>query len=72
MRLAWAGSTSAHADVFIGASYTLRENSQHRMGHQPTPTVIRTLKAAGWQPREPRRLAQQPDCGEELVVICSK
>ena len=71
-QVAWAGSTSAHADVFIGASYTLRENSQHRMGHQPTPNVIRTLKAACWQHREHRMLSQQPDCGEELVVICSK
>lgn len=68
----WAGSTSASADVFIGASYTIMENKQHRMGHQPTPSVLRTFKAAGWQLREHFTLKRDPDCGEELVLICQK
>jgi SAM-dependent methyltransferase len=67
-----AGSTSANADIFIGASYTIRENNQHRMGHQPTPSVLRTLKAAWWQIREHQRLSRDRQCGEELVVVCQK
>ena len=71
-QVAWAGSTTANTDVFIGASYTLRENNQHRMGHQPTPSVLRTLKAAYWHHRAQRQLSSQPDCGDELVLICKK
>jgi len=71
-KIAWVGSTSANADVFIGASYTLRENNRHRMGHQPTPSVLRTIKAAYWHQREHSMLGKQPDCGDELVLICTK
>jgi ubiquinone/menaquinone biosynthesis C-methylase UbiE len=71
-QIAWAGSTSANADVFIGASYTIRENNRHRMGHQPTPSVLRTLKAAYWHQREHAMLGKQLDCGDELVLICKK
>jgi SAM-dependent methyltransferase len=70
--IAWAGSTSANADVFIGASYTLRENNRHRMGHQPTPSVLRTIKAAYWHQREHAMLGDHLDCGDELVLICKK
>lgn len=70
--LIWGGSTSANADIFMGASYTIQENNRHRMGHQPTPNVIRTLKAAWWQVREHQALRTQPDCGEELVLIATK
>jgi 2-polyprenyl-3-methyl-5-hydroxy-6-metoxy-1,4-benzoquinol methylase len=65
-------STSANADVFIGASYTVQENPNHRMGHSPTPSVLRTLKAAAWQFREHSRLSSDPNCGEELVLTCVK
>lgn len=68
----WLGSTSANADVFIGASYTINENNRHRMGHQPAPSMLRTLKAAWWQLREHFAMKQQPDCGEELVAICTR
>ena len=72
LTVTWAGSTSANADIFTGASYTIRENNRHRMGHQPTPNMLRTFKAAWWQIREHWALRQQPDCGEELVVIAAK
>lgn len=66
----FAGSTSANADIFIGASYTLQEKQGHRMGHEPTPNLKRTLKAAWWQYREHLMLRRHPKCGEELVLIC--
>ncbi len=64
------GSTSANADVFFGASFTLQEKQGHRMGHEPTPNLKRTLKAAWWQYREHLMLRRHPKCGEELVLIC--
>lgn len=67
-----AGSTSANADVFIGASLTMQENRNHRMGHHPTPNVLRTFKAAGWQYREHFALRKNPACGEELVLTCTQ
>lgn len=69
LAVTWAGSTSANADIFMGASDTIRTNNRHRMGHQPTPNVLRTFKAAWWQVREHLALRTQSDCGEELVVM---
>lgn len=65
-------TTAASADIFFGASFTLRDCRGHRMGHQPTPNFLRTLKAAWWQYREYFALNANPDCGEELVCICLK
>lgn len=65
-------TTAASADIFIGASFTLRDRRGHRMGHQPTPSVLRTLKAAWWQYREHFALKANPNCGEELVGVCTK
>src|SRR5690606_6983610 len=31
LNIQWVGSSSANADVFIGASYTLQTNNRHRM-----------------------------------------
>jgi len=72
LEVTWVGSSSANADIFMGASYTTRENSRHRMVHQPRVDVLRTLKAAGWQLWEHRMLNKQSDCGEELVAICTR
>jgi SAM-dependent methyltransferase len=66
-----SSSTSASADVFVGASFTLQEKQGHRMGHQPTPNVLRTVKAAYWQYREHFALRNNPQCGEELVVLAT-
>lgn len=65
-------STSANADIFFGASYTTQDQQGHRMGHQPTPNVWRTIKAACWQYREHFAVRKDPDCGEELVMVCTK
>lgn len=65
-------SSSASADVFFGASFTLQDFQGHRMGHQPTPNLTRTFKAACWQYREHFALREDPECGEELVAICTK
>ncbi|MSU59248.1 MAG: class I SAM-dependent methyltransferase [Pedosphaera sp.] len=66
------GSTAASADVFIGASYTMQEKQGHRMGHQPTPSVLRTFKAVWWQYREHFAVRRDPVCGEELMAQCGK
>lgn len=65
-------STSASADIFFGASFTMREKHGHRMGHQPTPNVLRTFKAAWWQYREHFALRRDRTCGEELVLVGTK
>jgi SAM-dependent methyltransferase len=70
LKVTWAGSSSANADVFIGASYTIQENNRHRMGHQPPPNVTRTFKAAWWQIREHQLLKSHPFWGDELVLVC--
>lgn len=65
-------STSANADIFFGASYTLQKSAGHRLGHQPPPNVWRTFKAAYWQYREHFALNHNRECGEELVMVCIK
>lgn len=67
----WAGSSSANADVFIGASYTIQENNRRvwvTNHHQSTPF----LKAAWWQIRAHQLLQADRFCGDELVLVCTR
>jgi len=68
-RILKAASTAASADVFIGASYSIRNSPGHQTTHQPPPSIGRTLKAVGWQYREHFALRHDPCCGEEALLI---
>ena len=63
-------TSAANADIFIGASLSIRDNPRHEAAHNPPPNVIRTAQAILTQYREHKLLSRQPELGEELVVIC--
>jgi 2-polyprenyl-3-methyl-5-hydroxy-6-metoxy-1,4-benzoquinol methylase len=65
-------STAANADIFIGASYSIKESADHRTSAQPAPNVLRTIRAIKAQYKEYNLLRADPMCGEEAVLICFK
>jgi 2-polyprenyl-3-methyl-5-hydroxy-6-metoxy-1,4-benzoquinol methylase len=67
-----ANSTAAHADIIIGASYSIRDNSDHRLPDQAPLNLRRTLKAVLFQFREHAYVRKGADVGEEVILICAK
>jgi 2-polyprenyl-3-methyl-5-hydroxy-6-metoxy-1,4-benzoquinol methylase len=67
-----ADSTAAHADIIIGASYSIRDNPDHRSPTQPPPNLTRTLKAVLFQFREQVRVRKGAEAGEEVILICAR
>jgi SAM-dependent methyltransferase len=65
-----ADSSAAHADIIIGASYSIRDNSDHRVPDQPPLNLTRTLKAVLFQFRE--HACVRKGVGEEAILICTK
>jgi 2-polyprenyl-3-methyl-5-hydroxy-6-metoxy-1,4-benzoquinol methylase len=65
-------STAANADIFIGASYSIRDSQDHRSSHRPAPSFFRTAKAVYGQYREHFLLKSSPDRGEEAVLLAEK
>jgi 2-polyprenyl-3-methyl-5-hydroxy-6-metoxy-1,4-benzoquinol methylase len=68
-RVLKAASTAASADIFFGASYSIRNAPGHQTSHEPPPNLLRVLRAAGWQYREHFALRHDPCCGEEALLI---
>ena len=67
-----ADSTAAHADIIIGASYSICDHADHRVPAQPPPNLMRTLKAVLFQFREHVQVRKGAEVGEEVILICTK
>jgi 2-polyprenyl-3-methyl-5-hydroxy-6-metoxy-1,4-benzoquinol methylase len=70
-----ASTTAANADTIIGASFSLVEaqkNEDYSSGSRIKINLIRGLRSLLLQYREAIQLRQDPECGEELVLICEK
>ncbi len=74
LKVLQALTSPAGADIIIGGSYALREVGDHGGSTLPRPNinVSRALKASLMQYRELFLLMQEPNCGEEAVLICAK
>ena len=71
-RVIETASTAASADIFIGASCSIRNAPGHHANPEPSPNLFRTLRAMAWQYREHFALRNDPACGEEAVLVAVK
>jgi 2-polyprenyl-3-methyl-5-hydroxy-6-metoxy-1,4-benzoquinol methylase len=67
-----ARTTAANADIIIGASYSIRDNPDHRLPIRPPANLKRTVQAVLFQYREQFQLRRDPDAGEEAVLVCTR
>jgi len=67
-----SGTTAANADIIAGASYSILQNPNHRTEVEPPPNLPRTVNALLFQYREHLKKRQNPDCGEEVFLVCRK
>jgi len=67
-----SGTTAARADIFLGASESIRSAPGNQAKAQPPPNLARTLRAVCGQYREHFALRRHPDCGEEAYIIAVK
>ena len=68
-------TTAANADTIVGASFSLREakkNGDCASGSRVKINFLRGLRSLWLQYQEAFQLRRDPDCGEELVLICEK
>jgi 2-polyprenyl-3-methyl-5-hydroxy-6-metoxy-1,4-benzoquinol methylase len=67
-------SSAAHADIVFGASFAIKKAREHgttsRGGHDIE--LLRGIRCTLMQFHEARLGRNQPDCGEEAVLICHK
>ncbi len=72
LKVVHAGSSAANADIIIGASYSIRDNPDHRLPGKPAPNLARTLRAMMFQYREHCLNRRSGELGEEAVLVCEK
>lgn len=65
-----ATSTAANADIVFGGSYSIRHFHKHH--NRPQINLLRSIKCAFLQHREFSLLKENPESGEEAVLICIK
>lgn len=68
-------TTAANADTFMGGSYGFLESKKTgdcASGFRVNFNFIRGVRSLFLQYGEARRLRHDPECGEELVLICEK
>jgi ubiquinone/menaquinone biosynthesis C-methylase UbiE len=72
---ATSSTSAANADTFIGGSFGFAEakrTGDHSSGSRVKINFVRGLRSLLLQYREAIQLRHNPECGEELVLICEK
>ena len=67
-----AFGTAAHADIFFGGSFSIREAAGQRTDGRPQFNPFRLFRILSRQYAENSQLSKNPDCGEEVVFIGTK
>ena len=70
-----ASTTAANADTFIGGSFGFteaKETGDMSSGARVKINFVRGVRSLLLQYREAFQLRRDPECGEELVLICEK
>jgi 2-polyprenyl-3-methyl-5-hydroxy-6-metoxy-1,4-benzoquinol methylase len=67
-----AGTTAAHADIIFDVSDAIRNSPDHRLPVQRSVNLVGGLKAIAAQYWENLLLRTDPNCGEEVVLVCRK